>query len=69
MVDLSGVAFPATGYTGMTMREYYAGQALVGLTARETMRHGLGDMPTTRLQHTARLAVAYADALLEELKK
>lgn len=57
-------AFPGNrggGFDGMTLREYYAGQALIGILAADSV----APPPT----ETARLAVEAADALLAELAK
>jgi hypothetical protein len=45
------------GFNGMTLREYYAGQALAGLIADQS-RDGSAD-------DRARYAYAYADAMLK----
>jgi hypothetical protein len=60
-----GMAFPTvfpeehygTGYRGMTLRDYFAGQALVGLLSRSDF---------LRAKIIAENAYAYADAMLEE---
>lgn len=53
-------AFPSTGstYGGLTKREYFAGQALMGLQYR-----------SIDAAYVARQAVAMADALIAELEK
>jgi hypothetical protein len=73
-------AFPKAGsdgvasQRGMTMREYYAGQALVGLLSNETLLSYLyeGDNPLADdgfVQKMASGAVRYADALIAELDR
>lgn len=70
-MDNSKPAFPAlhslsdgVSYSnGMTLREYYAGQALVGLIASND--DGAGD----RLTEVPKYAVDIADALIAELNK
>ena len=66
--DVSGPAFPrAPGYQdapGMSLRDYFAGQALVGACAGITeVSQGL----TIQLQpaDVAQIAYVYADAMLE----
>jgi hypothetical protein len=53
-------AFPSTAIDdkcgGMTKREYFAGQALIGLIA-----NGMGSLP----EATARRCYQYADAMLD----
>ena len=48
-------------FPGMTLRAYFAGQALEGLL----VKHGIGIAPGV----AAKEGVAYADALLAELAK
>lgn len=54
---------PATGHHGMTLRQYYAGQALVGLNAFSGPYYG--DNP----KQAAEICLAQADALIEEEAK
>ena len=67
-----GPAFPSThdrgtSYIGMTLRDWFAGQALAGVLPREDITG-----TEARLQHVkgaiAHLAYAYADAMLEARK-
>lgn len=48
------------GTTGMTMRQYYAGQALQGI---------LMAVSGPEYSYAAKLAIEYADALIEELSR
>lgn len=72
-VDDGGPAFPvppvgtgdprdgmSRGHDGMTLREYFAAQALAGMMASGSSHHA---------KAVAKLAVEYADALLAELRK
>jgi hypothetical protein len=52
------------GSPGMTLREYYAGLAMQGLLASETL-----DYHASSSESLARHAVSKADALLAELAK
>jgi hypothetical protein len=59
-------AFPSAGFqeVGMTLREYYAGQAMAALVGRlEDPERNLN------LIQMPRLAVDFADALIAELEK
>lgn len=68
--DDGGPAFPSEAvyngpgetlrppYSGMSLRQWYAGKALAGICEIESDRHT-----------AARRAVAYADAMLAELAK
>lgn len=63
--DGSGAAFPGPGSfegTGLTKREWLAGQALAGL-------HLYNSPNAILLDETAKTCVRYADAVLEELGK
>lgn len=75
-INDGGPAFPARKYNdsdlqgeptiympGMSLRDYFAGQALIGLLA---FPHSHRD---TRIDTFAENAVAYADALIAELAK
>lgn len=63
-----GQAFPRTptdlydGHAGMTLRQWYAGQALAGLCANMQVEQFL-EMKTNTM---ARLSYMYADAMLAE---
>lgn len=62
--DKSGVGTSA-GTPGMTLRDYFAGQALAGL-----LTHGTREQNGERLlANTARAAYAFADAMIAERKK
>ena len=73
--DTSGPAFPRTvqawnghltAHDGMTLRDYFAGQALIGLPgvcAHDTLLNGV-----TFEEHVARNAYKLADAMLEARK-
>jgi hypothetical protein len=54
---------PLKSYVGMTLREYYAGQAMKGY------RSAGGGWTDLAPHDIARYAVRDADALIEELKK
>jgi len=58
--DESGRAFPKMHYEGMTLRQYYAGQALPVAMMR---LKGEGNP-----KNAVEMAVSYADALIERLK-
>lgn len=63
-IDRSGPAFPRSKDCidkGMSLRDWFAGQAVAGLAAK----HGIEMGPNT----TAITAYAYADALLEARKR
>lgn len=64
-----GPAFPvqALGQAGMTLRDYFAGQALIGLLAGTILPPALpDDAPVLPgIERTAIDAYFYADALLE----
>ena len=47
--------------SGMSLRAYYAGQAMAGLLANSEVDLGIGDL--------ADYSVKYSDALIERLKK
>jgi len=49
---------------GLTKREHFALEALASLIRRKSMEPDRSDMP-----HMAKVAVAAADALIEELNK
>jgi hypothetical protein len=49
-------------YEGLTIRAYFAGQALAGLCSR---KHYDGDAPT----RVAQEAIEHADALIEEFNR
>jgi hypothetical protein len=79
--DTGGPAFPGGQYTdgnrddgtpvvlpryaGMTLRDYFAGQALAGLRARETD----SELPMVSSEQTAIFAYEDADAMLKEREK
>lgn len=63
-------AFPVPHHSlqwGMTLRQYYAGQALNGLLARQGTSYVLG-AGQVYLDNTTAAAVCYADALIKALK-
>ncbi len=72
MTDTSKLAFPVPGSTfadgaiGMTLREYIATHALVGLIATPEME-GVHAPAEGYPKLYASMAVKYADALLEKL--
>lgn len=61
MSDNGGFAFPNNGDAGMTLRDYFAGQALVGLLVTNNPYLPLGDMAT--------LSYGMADSMLKARKK
>ena len=75
MIDNSGPAFPTTEtstvafgnpiviqHPGMTLRDYFAGQALAGMLADPSRDDE--DWPTK--EHFTEEAYSYADAMIEE---
>lgn len=56
-----GYAFPTGYYIGMTLRDWFAGQALSGIAENY---NGLG----TDLNRTAEIAYRLADAMIRERK-
>jgi len=65
-----GHAFPCytgndTAETGMTLRDYFAGQALVGLILRGL---SVQDMPANKKEY-AEISYKFADAMLAEREK
>jgi hypothetical protein len=63
--ETGGPAFPlfaATGYAGMTLRDYFAGLAMQSILAREDGRF------TTTLEFVGGKAYQYADAMLKARK-
>lgn len=55
---------------GMTLRQYYAGQALAGFTANTgNVAHVFRSGDEANSEVLARLSVRYADALIAELAK
>ena len=77
MTDTSGPAFPSTwskdvviGNEGMTKREYAAIAAMQGLLATQgAMANKDARWLSFSNEHTAKISVAVADALLRELAK
>ena len=63
--DDAGPAFPLAGtvYTGMDLRDWFAGQALIGLIARAVT------LPPIPIKQRAVDAYKYADAMLEARKR
>lgn len=65
----------AAFHLGMTMRQYYAGQAMIGFLANGEITRALADahhkkeLKTTPPAVYAEKAVAMADALIAELSK
>lgn len=76
-----GPAFPETEYgghssrhpidmrPGMTLRDYFAGQALAGLTANMTVSAHLSESGAAGFPTLSRSAYGYADAMLAEREK
>lgn len=76
--DNGGPAFPQTCldaadvgmvHTGMSMRDYYAGQAMIGFMSE--LGHSLAsdekpDRAQRAINHTARLSFMVANAMLKE---
>lgn len=64
MPKTGGPAFPRpyAGDSGMTLRDYFAGQALCGYLASHSM-------DVAELRDAAQYAYAYADAMLTEREK
>ena len=59
------VYFTAPNFQGMTLRDYFAGQALVGLLSRTEEKHG----GCTGFDGLSLASYATADALLNERAK
>lgn len=55
------------GETGMSVRAYFAGQALVALADKLPTGPGVADM--SRIHNTAQACVLYADALVDALNR
>jgi hypothetical protein len=77
MDDKTAPAFPvespAPNYFGMSQRQYFAGQALIGLTSLmsqtdivEMIRQGPG---AHGYRNIAEMAACYADAMVERMKR
>lgn len=60
---------PGASHAGMSLREWYAGQALVGLVATPIDWTDDKDKPVTDPDQIARIAFQLADALLSERSK
>lgn len=63
MVNAGGQA-----YTQLTVRDYFAGQALAGLCARQSFTYG-SDAPLPVLERVGEWCYAAADAMLAERDK
>ena len=63
--DDGGPAFPLAGtvYVGMSMRDWFAGQALIGLIARAVT------LPPIPIKQRTVDAYKYADAMIEARKR
>jgi len=61
VMDDGGRAFPSDGFRGMSMQDYFAGQALAGLMADPTIEGSW--------EHLARISYKMADAMIAERKK
>ena len=66
-----GPAFPRPGtdcgpdQDGMSLRDWFAGQALTGIKANDELCHICSDVPSmTQAEAVARMAYADADAML-----
>lgn len=72
-IDDGGSAFPQVNGGGMTLREYFAGQALMGQIANANWNKlSLELQGISEDKHcavAAFVAVCYADTLIAELKK
>lgn len=75
--ELSGGGFdplgaPIVEYTGMSLRDWFAGQALVALNLKGYSHYSDGDVvrkqPCKDAAHTAEDAFRYADAMLAARK-
>lgn len=77
MVDASGPAFPNGAYhpdgslvDGMTLRDYFAAQAMNGILAfHRAQQEGLPSATGDPFVVTARSAYRFADAMLKERSK
>lgn len=61
----TGDGYPYEGTEGMSLRDYFAGQALVGFMASSDSK----ERPTLSLEYFARCAYETADAMLEARDK
>ncbi len=67
MKDNRYQAFPSPEYMGMTLRDYFAGQALAGLSSAHTQE---GEWTgTINMGNTAEEAYKLADAMIAERAK
>lgn len=62
-INDGGQAFPITDWPGMTLREWYAGQTLVGLIS------GCKDYDIKPPEYWSSMAYKIADAMIAEGKK
>lgn len=75
-IDDGGPAFPMQGqpedryegYLGMTLRDWFAGQALAGI-AQAVVSAGINSQQTPDDDYCAKWAVGLADATIAELKR
>jgi len=67
--DTGGQAFPSTTEQyhgdGMTLRDYFAGQALIGQISTESGVFNLGES----YKKTSKMCYIYADAMISERNK
>lgn len=64
-----GTAFPIQDQPGMTMRDYFAGQALAGLLANPIADKGLRQTGAELASSYAIVAYMHADAMIAERSK
>ena len=71
MIDDGGPAYPFVGNQGMTLRDYFAGQAMTGLLAAEQPGgfSYVKDATRTRAEYAAKEAYEMADAMIDERSK
>ncbi len=74
MTDTPKDGGPATHPPGMSLRDYFAGQALLAITHHKhdllyKIVSGVADQRTAAQQDTASIAYALADAMLAEREK
>lgn len=68
LIEPNDTLHPSIG-NGITIRQYYAGLAMQGMLANSYSNGSTQPLSELRDSDVANLAVAYADALINELNK